>query len=93
MPSGTEPQDDSTTELLDSLANMGWQTLLTMGLASIALGVVALSWPGETLCVVGVLFGVYLLVIGVFRLGRVSSRDQSVGFALAVGSGPVVLLA
>jgi uncharacterized membrane protein HdeD (DUF308 family) len=51
-----------------ALANMGWQILLTMGLASIALGVIALVWPGATLRVVGVLFGIYLLVTGVFEL-------------------------
>jgi uncharacterized membrane protein HdeD (DUF308 family) len=50
------------------LANLGWQILLTTGLAAIALGVVVLVWPEETLRVVGVLFGVYLLVIGVFQL-------------------------
>ncbi|MEV7181920.1 DUF308 domain-containing protein [Kitasatospora sp. NPDC093679] len=47
---------------------MGRQILLTTGVASTALGVVALSWPRETPRVVGVLFGVYLLVIGVFQL-------------------------
>ncbi|MFF4793062.1 HdeD family acid-resistance protein [Streptomyces sp. NPDC001276] len=47
---------------------MGWQILLTMGLATIALGVIALVWPGATLRVVGILFGVYLLVTGVFQL-------------------------
>ncbi len=34
-----------------------------MGLATIAL-----VWPGATLRVFGILFGVYLLVTGVFRL-------------------------
>nr|WP_317447744.1 HdeD family acid-resistance protein [Streptomyces collinus] len=47
---------------------MGRQILLTMGVATIALGVIALVWPGETLRVVGVLFGVYLLATGVFQL-------------------------
>ncbi|NBM20736.1 HdeD family acid-resistance protein [Streptomyces sp. GC420] len=67
-PPGTEPQDGSATEPLGTLANMGWQILLTTGLAAIALGAVMLAWPEETLRVVGVLFGVYLLVIGVFQL-------------------------
>ncbi|MGW0630846.1 HdeD family acid-resistance protein [Streptomyces sp. NPDC002758] len=67
-PRGTEPQDASVTESLGALANMGWQILLTTGLAAIALGVVVLAWPKETLRVVGVLFGIYLLVTGVFQL-------------------------
>ncbi|MBC7273013.1 MAG: HdeD family acid-resistance protein [Streptomyces sp.] len=64
----TEPQDAPLTEGLGALANMGWQILLTTGLATIALGVVVFAWPEETLRVVGVLFGIYLLVTGVFQL-------------------------
>ncbi|MEU3337969.1 HdeD family acid-resistance protein [Streptomyces sp. NPDC006668] len=65
---GKDPQDDSGIERFGALANMGWQILLVTGLAAIALGVVFLAWPGETLRVVGVLFGVYLLVTGAFQL-------------------------
>ncbi|MFF8932229.1 HdeD family acid-resistance protein [Streptomyces longwoodensis] len=65
---GTEPGDAPWPEGLGALANMGWQILLTTGLATIALGVVVFAWPEETLRVVGVLFGVYLLVTGVFQL-------------------------
>ncbi|GAA4307246.1 HdeD family acid-resistance protein [Streptomyces venetus] len=65
---GTEPPDASRGGSLAALANMSWQILLTTGLAAIALGVVVLAWPEETLRVVGVLFGIYLLVIGVFQL-------------------------
>ncbi|MFF8596306.1 HdeD family acid-resistance protein [Streptomyces sp. NPDC015220] len=53
---------------LSALVNLGWQALFTIGLASVALGVIVLVWPGETLRVVGVLFGVFLLVSGVFQL-------------------------
>ncbi|MFE9451959.1 HdeD family acid-resistance protein [Streptomyces sp. NPDC006739] len=66
-----EPRPQNTpsgTEALSALANFGWQALFTVGLASIALGVVVLAWPGETLRVVGVLFGIFLLVSGVFQL-------------------------
>ncbi|MET8560153.1 HdeD family acid-resistance protein [Streptomyces flaveolus] len=64
---GTGPQGPMA-EGMAALANLGWQILLTMGLATIALGVVALAWPAATLRVVGILFGVYLLVTGVFQL-------------------------
>ncbi|MFE7313431.1 HdeD family acid-resistance protein [Streptomyces sp. NPDC057555] len=53
---------------LGPLANLGWQALITIGLASIALGVVVLAWPHGTLHVIGIAFGVYLLVTGVFQL-------------------------
>ncbi|MEV5480375.1 DUF308 domain-containing protein, partial [Streptomyces sioyaensis] len=64
-PHGTEQRDVSTGEGLSALANMGWQFLLTMGVAAIALGVLVLAWPSQTLRVVGVLFGIYLLATGV----------------------------
>ncbi|MGW1564588.1 HdeD family acid-resistance protein [Streptomyces sp. NPDC002144] len=72
-PSGTgsplrTEQPDTVVERLGGVANLGWQIRLTVGLAAIALGVVVLAWPGETLRVVGVLFGVYLLAVGVFEL-------------------------
>ncbi|GGS91505.1 HdeD family acid-resistance protein [Streptomyces cinerochromogenes] len=67
-PRSTAPQEGPAAEGIAALANAGWQILLTMGLATIALGVIALVWPGETLRVVGVLFGVYLLATGVFEL-------------------------
>ncbi|MEX2969937.1 HdeD family acid-resistance protein [Streptomyces sp. C184] len=67
-PQGTEQRDVSTGEGLSALANMGWQFLLTMGVAAIALGVLVLAWPSQTLRVVGVLFGIYLLATGVFQL-------------------------
>ncbi|MGR7000290.1 DUF308 domain-containing protein [Yinghuangia aomiensis] len=41
-----------------------WQAMLVMGIASFALGLIVLVWPGPSLRVVGVLFGVYLLVSG-----------------------------
>ncbi|MEU5311520.1 HdeD family acid-resistance protein [Streptomyces sp. NPDC021562] len=67
-PRDTGPQQTPLADGAAALANLGWQLLLTMGLATIALGVVALVWPGPTLRVVGVLFGVYLLATGVFQL-------------------------
>ncbi|MFD9207135.1 HdeD family acid-resistance protein [Streptomyces sioyaensis] len=67
-PHGIEQSDVSTAEGLSALANRGWQFLLTMGLAAIALGVLVLAWPSQTLRVVGVLFGIYLLATGVFQL-------------------------
>ncbi|GGZ01838.1 HdeD family acid-resistance protein [Streptomyces poonensis] len=67
-PYGTGPPDASAAGPLGAVANMGWQILLTTGLAATALGVVIFVWPRETLRVVGVLFGVYLLVTGVFQL-------------------------
>ncbi|MFJ5216118.1 HdeD family acid-resistance protein [Streptomyces sp. NPDC088354] len=64
----TYPSAGMPAGLLGALSKRGWQVLLTAGVAAIALGVCVLAWPGETLLVVGVLFGVYLLISGVFQL-------------------------
>ncbi|MER7765379.1 HdeD family acid-resistance protein [Kitasatospora sp. NPDC096140] len=53
---------------LGMLAKAAWQVLLVAGLVSLALGIVVFAWPEETLRVVGVLFGLYLLVIGIVQL-------------------------
>lgn len=50
---------------LHQLARSTWQLLLLIGIASVALGVIVLVWPGKTLLVAGVLFGIYLVVSGV----------------------------
>ncbi|WP_269859299.1 HdeD family acid-resistance protein [Streptomyces sp. RPT161] len=57
-----------TGAFLTALGNSAWQVLLTAGLAAVALGVCVLLWPAATLLVVAVLFGIYLLVSGVFQL-------------------------
>jgi len=53
---------------LSALADFGWKALLGAGLAAIVLGIMVLVWPHVTLRVVGILFGVYLLITGVFQL-------------------------
>jgi uncharacterized membrane protein HdeD (DUF308 family) len=50
---------------LHQLARNTWELLLLIGIASVALGVIVLIWPGKTLLVAGVLFGIYLVVSGV----------------------------
>jgi uncharacterized membrane protein HdeD (DUF308 family) len=50
---------------LHQLARSTWQLLLLTGIVTVALGVLALAWPGTTLVVAGVLFGTYLVVSGI----------------------------
>lgn len=50
---------------LHQLARNTWQLLLLIGILGAALGVIVLAWPGKTLLVAGVLFGIYLVVSGV----------------------------
>ncbi len=50
---------------LQQLARNAWQLLLFIGVLAVALGVIVLAWPGKTLFVAGVLFGIYLVVSGI----------------------------
>jgi uncharacterized membrane protein HdeD (DUF308 family) len=50
---------------LRQLARSAWQVLLLIGILTVALGVIVLAWPGKTLLVAGVLFGIYLVASGI----------------------------
>jgi uncharacterized membrane protein HdeD (DUF308 family) len=50
---------------LHQLARSAWQLMLLIGVLAVALGVIVLVWPGKTLLVAGVLFGIYLVVSGI----------------------------
>jgi uncharacterized membrane protein HdeD (DUF308 family) len=50
---------------LRQIARSAWQLLLLIGVLAVALGVIVLAWPGKTLFVAGVLFGIYLVVSGI----------------------------
>ncbi len=53
---------------MQQLARNAWQAVLLIGVAAIVFGVVALVWPHATLRVIGILFGVFLLVSGIMQL-------------------------
>ncbi|WP_327667072.1 HdeD family acid-resistance protein [Streptomyces sp. NBC_00485] len=53
---------------LHALSRAAWQVVLLPGVASLILGVLVLVWPGASLAAAGVLFGLYLLVSGIFQL-------------------------
>lgn len=53
---------------LQRLARDAWQAVLLIGVSAVLLGAIALAWPGATLAVIGVLFGIYLLVSGVLQI-------------------------
>jgi len=58
----------SNAGIVGMLAGTAWQTLLVAGTAAVVLGVLALVWTGPTLVVAGTVFGIYLLLSGVFQL-------------------------
>jgi uncharacterized membrane protein HdeD (DUF308 family) len=45
-----------------------WWMWLIRGIVAILFGILAIRWPGDTLVVIGLLFGAYALVDGVFAI-------------------------
>ncbi|MER8098698.1 HdeD family acid-resistance protein [Kitasatospora sp. NPDC094016] len=78
---------------LGQLAKAAWQVLLLAGIVSLALGIVVFVWPKETLLVVGVLFGLYLLVIGIVQLVAAFGTHATTALrVLAFISGAICVL-
>ncbi|MEV6973134.1 DUF308 domain-containing protein [Kitasatospora sp. NPDC093806] len=78
---------------LGLLAKAAWQVLLIAGLVSLGLGIVVFAWPKQTLLVVGVLFGLYLLVIGIVQLVAAFGTHASTALrVLAFISGAICVL-
>jgi uncharacterized membrane protein HdeD (DUF308 family) len=50
---------------LHQLARNTWQLLLLIGILTVAIGAIVLYYPGKSLLVAGVLFGIYLVVSGI----------------------------
>jgi uncharacterized membrane protein HdeD (DUF308 family) len=53
--------------LVDVVAR-NWWVLLIRGIAAIIFGLLALLWPGATILAIGILFGAYALIDGVFAI-------------------------
>jgi uncharacterized membrane protein HdeD (DUF308 family) len=65
----------------DVVARVGrhWGWVLAFGIITLAVGVAALVWPGRTLVVVAVLFGIQLIVTGIFRFAAAFATDDVTG--------------
>jgi uncharacterized membrane protein HdeD (DUF308 family) len=66
----------------DMMARVGraWGWVLAFGVITLLTGLAALVWPGRTLIVVAVLFGIQLIVMGIFRfVAAFASDDRSGG--------------
>ncbi len=50
-----------------------WKATLALGIVSIILGAMVLAWPGKTILIAAILFGVYLLVTGISQVFLVFS--------------------
>lgn len=61
-----------------------WKSTLVSGILAVILGVLILAWPGESIVVAAILFGIYLLLTGVSQV--------IFAFSLGVSAGGRVLL-
>jgi uncharacterized membrane protein HdeD (DUF308 family) len=70
----------------DAVARVGrhWGWVLAFGIITLVIGIVALVWPGRTLLVVAVLFGIQLIVMGIFRFVAAFASDDSSGGSRAL---------
>ncbi|MFF7543854.1 HdeD family acid-resistance protein [Streptomyces canus] len=82
-PTGPEPPVGGAAPLpvsdpADVLARLGrsWTWILCSAVATLVPGVLVLVWPDETLHVLAVLIGLYLLVTGAFRFVAVFGREE-----------------
>ncbi|HEY3882374.1 MAG TPA: HdeD family acid-resistance protein [Trebonia sp.] len=69
-------------EPADLIARLGrhWGWVLAYGVLTLLAGIAVIAWPGETLLVIAVLFGVQLIVSGIFRfVSALASEDQTAG--------------
>ncbi len=65
----------------DMVARVGrhWGWVLAFGIITLLIGIAALAWPGRTLVVVAVLFGIQLVVMGIFRFAGAFASDDLTG--------------
>ncbi|MFB7874622.1 MULTISPECIES: HdeD family acid-resistance protein [unclassified Nocardia] len=87
----------TTNTVLESpiaaLAKKTWQTILVTGLLAVVLGIIVLVWPGPSLLVAGVLFGIYMVVSGIFQLIAAFTHLPSTSFrVLSFISGVLSLI-
>lgn len=62
-----------------TLFHQVWKSTVLSGVLAIALGALILAWPGKTLLVAAVLFGIYLLVTGIAQVALAFGLHSSAG--------------
>jgi uncharacterized membrane protein HdeD (DUF308 family) len=74
-------RQEARRDVADLLAGVGrhWGWMLAFGIITVAIGILALVWPGRTLEVVAILFGLQLVVAGIFQFIRAFSAEEATG--------------
>jgi uncharacterized membrane protein HdeD (DUF308 family) len=74
----TEPLRPDAADMLGRLGRH-WGWALAFGIITVIAGIVVLAWPGPTLLVIAILFGIELVVLGVFRFVAAFGHDLTAG--------------
>lgn len=91
-PTGHEPEPPFEGPL-HALSRAAWHVVLITGAASLVMGVLVLAWPDATLFAVGILFGLYLVISGVFQLVSAFGTHKTTSLrVLAFISGALSIL-
>ena len=83
-----------TTHPVANLVQRLWISAILNGLLAVILGVVILMWPGPSILVAAVVFGVYLLVSGIAQVFSAFSLPASAGGRILLfisGAASVIL--
>jgi uncharacterized membrane protein HdeD (DUF308 family) len=73
-----------TTIETPSVVRNLWKSVLALGVLTLVFGVAVLIWPGDSIVVASVVFGVYLLVSGVAQAIAAVTVDMSLGSRVLV---------
>ena len=75
----SEPlQPDAAAQMLRQVGRH-WGWILAFGIVTLLAGVIALAWPGRTLLVIAVLFGLQLICTGIFRFVAAFATEDLTG--------------
>jgi len=74
----TEPLRPDAADVLGRVGRH-WGWALAFGIITVIAGIVVLSWPGPTLVVIAILFGIELVVLGIFRFVAAFGPDLAAG--------------
>jgi uncharacterized membrane protein HdeD (DUF308 family) len=91
---GARTMDNRTgASPMEVIGRKSWMWAIGLGLLAIAIGVIVLVWPDRTLRVVGILFGIYLLVSGLLEILVAFAPEERTGLrVLAVVTGALSIL-
>lgn len=86
--------DNNAKQIPNDLVNAVRSGLAATAITGIVLGLIAIIWTGPTLLVVAILFGIALIVLGLFRIyDAFASNLLSTGWRFVLALTGVVILA